>query len=76
MTDPDRQIWDSILSHLRSHHSGICRAWFAELEPAGIAAGALHVRAQREDQAIPFLEAAIALNCGAATPFFLDLRFE
>ncbi len=46
MTDPDRQIWDSILSHLRSNHSGICRAWFAELEPAGIAAGALHVRAQ------------------------------
>ncbi len=46
MTDPDRQIWDSILSHLRSHHAGICRAWFAELEPAGIAAGALHVRAQ------------------------------
>ena len=46
MTDPDRQIWDSILSHLRTHHAGICRAWFAELEPAVIAAGALHVRAQ------------------------------
>ncbi|HLO40257.1 MAG TPA: chromosomal replication initiator protein DnaA [Phycisphaerales bacterium] len=46
MTDPDRQIWDSILSHLRSNYQGICRAWFAELEPAGISAGALHVRAQ------------------------------
>ncbi|MCK6478071.1 MAG: hypothetical protein L6Q35_14720, partial [Phycisphaerales bacterium] len=46
MTDPDHQIWDSILSHLRAYHAGICRAWFAELEPAGIAAGALHVRAQ------------------------------
>lgn len=44
MTDPDRHIWDGMLAHLRSHHATICRAWFEELEPLGIAGGALQLR--------------------------------
>jgi chromosomal replication initiator protein len=44
MTDPDRQIWDGMLAHLRAHHPTICRQWFEELEPLGIAGGALQMR--------------------------------
>jgi chromosomal replication initiator protein len=46
MADPDRQIWEGMLSHLRAHHAGICRAWFEELEPLSVTAGALNVRSQ------------------------------
>lgn len=45
MTDPDRQIWDAMLAHLRSHQSTLCRQWFEQLEPLGISAGALNLRA-------------------------------
>ena len=44
MTDPDRQIWDGMLAHLRAHHATVCRQWFEELEPLGIAAGTLQLR--------------------------------
>ncbi|MBL9001720.1 MAG: chromosomal replication initiator protein DnaA [Phycisphaerae bacterium] len=44
MADPDRQVWDGMLSHLRAHHPEVCRQWFAELEPRGIAGGALQLR--------------------------------
>jgi chromosomal replication initiator protein len=46
MADPDRKIWAGVLSHLRTHHAMLCRKWFDELEPAGIAGGVLTVRAQ------------------------------
>lgn len=44
MTDPDRQIWDGMLAHLRAHHATVCRQWFEELEPLGIAGGSLQLR--------------------------------
>lgn len=44
MADPDRQVWDGMLSHLRAHHPEVCRQWFEELEPKGIAGGALQLR--------------------------------
>ena len=44
MTDPDRQIWDGMLAHLRAHYPIICRQWFEELEPLGVAGGALQMR--------------------------------
>jgi chromosomal replication initiator protein len=44
MTDPDRQIWDGMLAHLRAHYPTICRQWFEELEPLGVAGGALQMR--------------------------------
>jgi chromosomal replication initiator protein len=45
MNDPDRGIWESVLSHLRVSHRSLCRAWFAELEPVGMIDGTLRVRA-------------------------------
>ena len=44
MTDPDRKIWDGMLSHLRATNPSICRQWFGDLEPLGVASGALVVR--------------------------------
>ena len=43
--DPDVQVWTSLLHYMRSSQPGICRQWFDQLEPLGIAAGALRVRA-------------------------------
>lgn len=45
MTDPDRQLWDGMLAHIRRHHTAVCRQWFEELEPLGIAGGTLNIRA-------------------------------
>jgi len=45
---PDRQLWQDMLGHLRKAHPTICRAWFEELEVAGLATGTLHLRAQSE----------------------------
>ncbi|MCH8986503.1 MAG: chromosomal replication initiator protein DnaA, partial [Acidobacteria bacterium] len=45
MRDPDRAIWDGVLAHMRSQHPSLCRAWFAQLEPLGMADGTLMVRA-------------------------------
>ncbi len=45
MGDPDRKIWDDVLAYLRSSHPVVCRQWFRELEPLGIASGAFGVRA-------------------------------
>ena len=42
--DPYRQTWAGMMSHLRKHYNGMCRQWFDELEPLGIAAGAIEVR--------------------------------
>lgn len=45
---PDRQLWQEMLAHLRVAHPTICRAWFEELEVAGLSTGTLHLRAQSE----------------------------
>lgn len=45
MPEPDQQIWDGMLAHLRRHHPTICRQWFEEIEPIAVAAGALNLRA-------------------------------
>lgn len=45
MPDPDREIWDGMLAFLRSQHPTLCRQWFDELEPLGVVAGALFLRA-------------------------------
>lgn len=44
MTDPDRKIWEGMLSHLRATNPSICRQWFGDLEPLGVASGSLVVR--------------------------------
>ena len=43
-SDPFRQVWQGMLSHLRRHHPASCRQWFEELNPLGIEGGALEVR--------------------------------
>jgi chromosomal replication initiator protein len=35
-----------VLAHLRKHHPAICRQWFDELEPLGVANGVMRLRAQ------------------------------
>src|ERR1041384_1258294 len=44
MTDPDRQIWAGMLAHPRPLSPTICRQWFEELVPLGVAGGALQMR--------------------------------
>lgn len=48
MTDPDREIWDGMLAHLRAHHPALCRHWFADLEPVTVAEGSVYLRAGNE----------------------------
>ncbi len=45
MSDPDRKTWDGIVAHLRSAHPVVCRQWFRELEPLGVASGTYGIRA-------------------------------
>ncbi|MBX3404996.1 MAG: chromosomal replication initiator protein DnaA [Phycisphaeraceae bacterium] len=45
---PDRQMWGGMLAHLRSGHPEICRQWFEEIEPLGIAGGVLRLRAHSQ----------------------------
>ncbi len=44
MTDPDRKIWEGMLSHLRATNPSVCRQWFGDLDPLGVASGVLVVR--------------------------------
>ncbi len=45
MTNPDRKVWDDVLTHLRTHHPTLFRKWFEdELEPLPLSGGTLPVR--------------------------------
>jgi chromosomal replication initiator protein len=46
MTEQDNTVWSSMLAHLRQHHPAICRQWFSDLEPCGVAGGTLQLRAK------------------------------
>ncbi len=48
MNDPDHLIWEGMLSHLRVNHAALTRQWFVELEPLGVRAGQLHLRARTD----------------------------
>jgi chromosomal replication initiator protein len=48
MTDPDRQIWAGMLTHLRRHHPNVCRHWFEEIEPVAVSDGSVFLRASKE----------------------------
>lgn len=46
MAEPDRgQVWAGVLTHLKQHHPGVCRHWFNEIEPIGVADQQLVLRA-------------------------------
>lgn len=70
MNDPDRQLWHGMLAHLRASHPTVCRQWFEELEPLGVAGGALNLRAHNNVQrdylrrtcAQPFADAALTTS--------------
>jgi len=70
MTDPDRQLWHGMLAHLRAAHPIVCRQWFEELEPLGVAGGALNLRAHTNVQrdylrrtcSQPFADAALTAS--------------
>ncbi len=48
MSDPDRRIWDGMLAHLRSQHPDVCRHWFDDLQPVGVADGSVYLRASSD----------------------------
>ncbi len=48
MADPDRVIWEKVLSHLRAHEPEVCRQWFEEIEPIGVADGVFRLRVPQE----------------------------
>lgn len=48
MSDPDRQVWNALLSYLRNNHLPVWRQWFDELEPLGIHSGTMAIRARSE----------------------------
>lgn len=45
MANPDRAIWDNMLAHLRKHHAPLCRNWFEQITPVGVADGSIVLRA-------------------------------
>jgi len=51
MTDPDRQVWDNMLAHLRSQHPKLCRQWFESIEPVCVSDGSFFVRAHNATHA-------------------------
>jgi chromosomal replication initiator protein len=79
MMDPDRQIWDGMLAHLRANYQSICRQWFEELEPLGVAGGALQLRTLshlhrdylRKQCSEPFNDAARSVSGRLLTVRFL-----
>jgi chromosomal replication initiator protein len=79
MLGTDRHLWAGMLAHLKSHHPGVCRQWFEELDPLGVDAGVLHVRATsaihrdylRARCAEPFNDAATVVSKHLLTVQFL-----
>lgn len=79
MPDPESRVWTEVLAHLRKHHPAICRQWFDEIEPLGVAGGVMRLRAhsavhrdylQRQCQG-QFAEAARAV-----TGHLITVRFS
>ena len=68
--DDDHRLWGAMLAHLRVANPDICRQWFEELEPLGIAGGVLRLRAHssihrdylHRQCSNPFSEAARAVS--------------
>ena len=84
MADPDLKIWDGIMSHLRGQSPNLCRQWFNELEPLGVAGGQFVVRAQsdvhrdylRRQCAEQFNDAAVTVSGRLVTVRFLGPQEE
>jgi chromosomal replication initiator protein len=46
MSDPDGRVWPDVIAHLQKHYPDRFRHWFNDLEPSGLNAGVVTVRAQ------------------------------
>lgn len=79
MPELQDHLWPRVLAHLRTHHPAIRRQWFDLLEPLGVHAGILRVRAQsnvhrdylQRDCRQAFSEAARAVTGMLITVMFL-----
>ncbi len=79
MDSSDRDIWPDILAYMRRHHPGICRHWFDEIEPLGMADGAFRARVSPESH-----QRYLMRECGdafdeavqAVTGRLVTVRFE
>lgn len=50
MTGADEAVWADVLSYLRGHHPDMCRQWFEEIEPVGVADGVYRLRVNKAVQ--------------------------
>ncbi len=50
MNRPDPQVWDALLSYLRTHYQSTCRHWFDDIEPMGITGGTLRLLVREQVQ--------------------------
>lgn len=79
MASHDRQIWSGMLAHVKRQAPAVCRQWFEEIEPVGIAGGVLRLRAHslihrnylRQQCTEPFNDAARAVSNMLLTVQFL-----
>ena len=78
MSRPDPELRGLIVSHLRSHHPDMCRAWFDAIEPVDLTNGVLKLCVREPVQlkylqrccVEPFTEAA-----QASTGLLVAVRF-
>ena len=78
MSKPDPELRRSLISHLRSNHRDMCRAWFDDIEPVALSNGVLRLCVREPVQlrylqrycVEPFTEAA-----QAATGLLVAVRF-
>jgi chromosomal replication initiator protein len=84
MIEHDRQTWSAMLAYLRAKHPTLCRQWFEEIEPMGIAGGVLRLRAHsaihrdylQRQCAEPFREAAQQVTRALLSVLFLGPEDE
>lgn len=70
MADQDARLWAQMLTHLRTHHPAICRQWFEDIVPLGLASGILRLKVTptlhrvylRKDCTEQFVDAARAVT--------------
>lgn len=78
MSRGEKAVWQDILSHLRAHHTTLCRQWFDEIESLGVNSGVLLLRVGQPIRR-SYLERecanAFAESAQAVTGHLLTVRF-
>jgi len=65
MGRPDPKVWAAMLSHLRQHHSSMCRHWFEDIEPQDLSGVTLRLLVRNEVQ-LKYLQRACTQSFGEA----------